>query len=182
MRELSLNILDICENSIAANAKCVGVTVSVADDVMTIRISDDGKGMSPEFLESVIDPFTTTRTTRKVGMGIPLFKMAAEITGGSFSIKSELGKGTVTEAAFVIGSIDRAPLGNLAETMASLVLASPETEFVLDYTAPNGSFRFDTGEIKETIGEIPIESPEIIRFIREMIAENINEANGGLVL
>ena len=118
MRELSLNILDIVENSVRAGATLIKVSVIAKDGFLTIEIADDGKGMSEEFLRSVTDPFTTTRTTRKVGMGIPLFKMAAETANGSFDIKSKLGAGTTVTAKFEIDNVDRAPLGNLAETAA----------------------------------------------------------------
>lgn len=119
MRELSLNILDIVENSVRAGATLIKVSVIAKDGFLTIEIADDGKGMSEEFLRSVTDPFTTTRTTRKVGMGIPLFKMAAETANGSFDIKSKLGAGTTVTAKFEIDNVDRAPLGNLAETAAT---------------------------------------------------------------
>ena len=102
MRELSLNILDIVENSVRAGATLIKVSVIAKDGFLTIEIADDGKGMSEEFLRSVTDPFTTTRTTRKVGMGIPLFKMAAETANGSFDIKSKLGAGTTVTAKFEI--------------------------------------------------------------------------------
>ena len=106
MREISLNILDIAQNSVKAEASKVEIGILAENNLLTIYVSDNGKGMSKEFLASVTDPFTTTRTTRKVGMGIPLFKMAAESTGGSFSIESELGKGTTTTATFVIDRND----------------------------------------------------------------------------
>ena len=138
--------------------------------------------MSKEFLASVTDPFTTTRTTRKVGMGIPLFKMAAESTGGSFSIESEVGKGTKTTASFVIDSIDRMPLGNVAETLTSLIMTSPQIDFKLIYRVDDREFIFDTAEFKTLLEGIPIESAEIITYLKEYLDDNIKNVNGGMDL
>ncbi|MDR1093080.1 MAG: ATP-binding protein, partial [Clostridiales bacterium] len=135
MRELSLHILDIVQNSIGAGAKTVriGVAADTARDCLTIIIADDGKGMTKEFAENVTDPFTTTRTTRKVGMGLALFKAAAEDSGGSLKIESELGKGTTVTAVFGLSSIDRVPLGDLAGTMITLIRGAPDVDYVLEY-------------------------------------------------
>ncbi len=182
MRELSLNILDIAQNSISADAKNIEICVMAKDGVLTITIKDDGKGMSKEFLSKVVDPFTTTRTTRKVGMGLPLFKEAAESSGGSLSISSELGVGTVVEASFGINHIDRMPLGDLAGTMTILIMAKPEIDFVLEYAVEDRSYIFDTKEIKSILDGVPIESPEIISYLEGLINENIIQVNGGAVI
>ena len=180
MREIALNILDIAENSVKAKASLIEITVTAADNILTVTITDNGKGMSKDFLEKVTDPFTTTRTTRKVGMGIPLFKDAAEMTGGSFEIESEPGRGTRVTARFVIDSIDRAPLGDISDTAVTLL--GPDIDFVWVYTVNGRSFTFDTREIKAELGDIPIESPEIISFLRNLLKENIDSINGGTVL
>lgn len=180
MREIALNILDIAENSVKAKASLIEITVTAADNILTVTITDNGKGMSKDFLEKVTDPFTTTRTTRKVGMGIPLFKDAAEMTGGSFEIESEPGQGTRVTARFVIDSIDRAPLGDISDTAVTLL--TPEIDFVWVYTVNGRSFTFDTREIKAELGDIPIDSPEIISFLRNLLKENIDSINGGTVL
>ncbi len=180
MREIALNILDIAENSVKAKASLIEITVTAADNILTVTITDNGKGMSKDFLEKVTDPFTTTRTTRKVGMGIPLFKDAAEMTGGSFEIESELGRGTRVTARFVIDSIDRAPLGDISDTAVTLL--GPDIDFVWVYTVNGRSFTFDTREIKAELGDIPIDSPEIISFLRNLLKENIDSINGGTVL
>lgn len=182
MRELSLNILDIAQNSVKAEASKVEIGILAENNLLTIYVSDNGKGMSKEFLASVTDPFTTTRTTRKVGMGIPLFKMAAESTGGSFSIESELGKGTTTTATFVIDSIDRMPLGNVAETVTSLIMTSPQIDFKLIYRVDDREFIFDTAEFKTLLEGIPIESAEIINYLKEYLDDNIKIVNGGMDL
>ena len=123
MKELSLNILDIAENSVSANASLIDILVkeSVLNDTMSISITDNGKGMSEEFVKTVTDPFSTTRTTRKVGMGISLLKLVAEQSAGEFSIESQLGKGTVVTATFKRSHIDRPPLGNIGQTISTLV-------------------------------------------------------------
>ena len=188
MRELSLHILDIAENSIKAKAKLIIIDIlsDTKKDRITIKISDDGIGMDEEMLSKVCDPFTTTRSTRKVGMGIPLFKMAAEDSGGEFSIISEVGKGTSVIANFVISSIDRMPLGEIEETLGILIMGSPEKDFLFDYTVIDNdekrTFNFDTREIKEQLSDVPIETYEVICFIKKFIKENIKAINGGLIL
>lgn len=180
MRELALHILDIAENSVKANAKLVTIDIDVHDNLLTIKIIDDGKGMSEEFLQKVTDPFTTTRTTRKVGMGIPLFKQAAETSGGTFEIKSQLGIGTEVKVTFQLDDVDRMPLGDIPSTATTLLY--PDCDFKWIYTIGDESFIFDTREVKEELQGIPIDSPEIIAFLKSMIKENIESINGGLVI
>ncbi len=181
MRELSLNILDIVQNSVVAGAKKVEISVlaDTKSEFLTIAVKDDGCGMSDEFLSRVIDPFTTTRTTRKVGMGIPLLKMAAECTGGSLEIDSEEGKGTNLSATFGLYHIDRVPLGDLTSTMVTLIGGSPEIRFVLNVGKDENVFSFDTAEIKEILGDVPLDEPEVLQFIRDFLNENILTATGG---
>ena len=178
MRELALNILDITENSVKAKASLVTVLVQARNNTLTIRIEDDGCGMDAEFLARVTDPFTTTRTTRKVGMGIPLFKMAAEMTGGTFDIRSEKGKGTTVEATFVLDSIDRAPLGDLADTVVTLLGDDKGTEFVFDIRVDGEKFVFDTRELKKELDGVSVTEPEVLLFVRDMINENIKSIGG----
>lgn len=180
MRELALHILDIAENSVKANAKLVTIEIEAEDNLLTIKISDDGRGMSDEFLSKVTDPFTTTRTTRKVGMGIPLFKQAAESSGGSFDIKSKLGVGTVVTVTFKLDNIDRMPLGDIAETATTLLY--PECDFKWIYRVDGREYIFDTREVKEELEGIPIDSPEIVAFLKSMLKENIESINGGIII
>ena len=142
MKELSLHLLDIAQNSISAGAGNIEIYVceSVEKDRMILSITDDGRGMSKDFLSRVADPFTTTRKTRKVGMGIPLFKLAAELTGGTFSIDSTLGKGTVVTAVFIPSHIDMPPLGDMTGTMLALIQGSPQLEFVYRHKTDRGEF------------------------------------------
>ena len=181
MRELSLNVLDIAQNSITAEASLI--TVEVIEDTalhtLSIDIIDNGKGMSEEQLLSVRDPFFTTRTTRKVGMGIPLFKLAAEQTGGRFSINSALGKGTVVNAVFKTDSVDFTPLGDMTSTVIMLVTMNTDRDFVYRHTLDGNEFTFDTREIKQILGDVPLDSPEISAWLREYIDENITNLYGG---
>ena len=174
MRELSLNILDIAQNSISAGASLITIEVSEnrTDQTLFIGIYDNGRGMSEEQVKSVIDPFFTTRTTRKVGMGIPLFKMAAEQTGGSLEIKSELGVGTEVKAYFKTDSVDFTPLGDVASTIQMLITMNTDRDFVYKHTVDGKEFVCDTREIKAILGDVPLDSYEISQWILEFIKEN----------
>lgn len=183
MRELSLNILDIAQNSVTANAKQVVIEVfaSIKNDVLRISVEDDGKGMSEELLRSVVDPFTTTRTTRKVGMGIPLFKESAEVTGGSFEITSKVGVGTKTTATYVLSSIDRMPIGDLAGTMQSLYTANSDVDFVLKVVSDEDEYEFSTAEAKRILEVDSLENPDISLAVYGMLDENIKELLKGVI-
>lgn len=179
MRELSLNILDIVENSVKAEAKIVYIDVIAKDNILTISIKDDGKGMSEEFLSRVTDPYTTTRTTRKVGMGLPFLKMEAEMAGGTFDIRSKLGEGTTVTTTFAIDHIDRPPLGDLGETMSILISNGDEVDYVLHFVFNETDFVFDTRELKEQLDGVPMDEPEVLLFIKNYIRENT--PHGGLL-
>ena len=142
MRELSLNILDIAQNSITAGATLIAIRVAedTAADRLTIAVQDDGKGMTAEQVARVMDPFYTTRTTRKVGMGIPLFRMAAQQTGGDLSIDSTPGAGTTVTATFGLSHIDRMPLGNMADTMCILMGCNEQINFSFTYRVGEKAF------------------------------------------
>lgn len=178
MRELALNILDIVENSVKANASLVTVEVAAKGNILTIQIDDDGCGMSEDFLAIVTDPFTTTRTTRKVGMGIPLFKMAAEMAGGQFEIQSQKGIGTRLCASFEIDNIDRAPLGDLGESMATLLSDEIPTEFLLKVSIDDKQFEFDTRELKAQLDGVSVSEAQVVLFVKDMINENLREIGG----
>lgn len=174
MRELSLNILDIAQNSISAGASLITIEVSesLVDHNLLIGIYDNGKGMSEEQVRSVIDPFFTTRTTRKVGMGIPLFKMAAEQTGGRLEIKSELGVGTEVRAYFKTDSVDFTPLGNVASTVQMLITMNTDRDFLYKHSVDGKEFVADTREIKAILGDVPLDTYEVSQWILEFIKEN----------
>ncbi len=182
MREISLNILDIAENSFKAKAKLVKISVIAEDNLLSVQIDDDGVGMSEDFLQRVTDPFTTTRTTRKVGMGIPLLKMEAEMSGGEFSIHSVEGEGTKVLATFKIDNIDRPPLGDIADTVVSMVGNLNQAELLFYYKAFGSDFTLDTREVKKELDGIPISEPEILVFLRDLINENIKTKYRGVSL
>ncbi len=173
MREISLHILDIAQNSISAEAKLVEITVSESkkENTLTVTIKDDGKGMSDKMVKKVVDPFTTGRSTRKVGLGIPLIKQAAEITGGSFLITSVLGKGTTLTAVFVLDSIDRQPLGNMADTMLGLITGHEEVDFLYLHKTDEDEFLVDTRELKRVLGGISFSVPDVYTWLSDCLKE-----------
>lgn len=177
MKELALHILDIAQNSIRAKADLleIRITESPEKDSYQIEISDNGPGMDEQTLSQVDDPFFTSRNTRKVGLGIPLFKQNAEICGGSFKIESTKGKGTQVTACFGLSHFDRPVLGDIAGTLLILLTNENQTEIVYDHQTPFGEFRFDSREIKSVLDGAPISTPEIRNFLRSMITENLEQ-------
>lgn len=181
MREIALHLLDIAENSVAAQAR--NITLAVTEDLRLDRleaaISDDGKGMDAETVSKVIDPFVTSRTTRKVGLGIPLLKEAAEACNGGLHIASEPGRGTCLKVDFQRSHIDRMPLGDLSGTLLTLVVAYPQIHWMLDYQAvlPGQAvpldFVFDDAPIKAELGDLPLTEPDVLAFLREFIEQGV---------
>ncbi len=173
MREISLHILDIAQNSVTANASLVEITVNESKkaNTLTVTVKDNGKGMSEEMVKKVVDPFTTGRTTRKVGLGIPLIKQAAELTGGSLSLNSALGVGTTLTAVFVLDSIDRQPLGNMAETMLGLITSYENVDFLYIHKSDDKEFLADTREIKKVLGGISLRETEVYLWLSEFLKE-----------
>ncbi len=176
MRELSLHILDIAQNSIVANAEVLRIAIieDLVGDRLIIRIKDDGKGMDEETLKRVTDPFYTTRTTRRVGLGIPMFKASAEQCNGTFMIQSQLGVGTEIDAEFQHSHIDRVPLGNMTDTIVTIVMASPKMDLIYTHCVNEKKFSLNTKEIRKTLGdEIPITSIEVIKWLKAYVAEEL---------
>ena len=178
MKELSLNILDITENSVKANAQNIKITINETDKVLEISIEDDGYGMDAEMLKNVTDPFCTTRTTRKVGMGIPLFKLAAEQTGGSFEIASKDIKnypdehGTKTYAKFLKNNIDFTPLGDIISTITTLIQGSPHIDFYFAHYYSDKEVSIDTKTIREILGdEVSLSDYEVIKWIESSLKD-----------
>ena len=184
MRELSLNVMDVAQNSVRADANLVTITVTESDksDSLTISIADDGCGMTEEQVSQVIDPFFTTRTNRKVGLGVPLFKLSAEQTGGSFDIKSELGKGTVTTASYVKSHVDMTPLGDINSTVSILIRCNPDIDFVFTRTTDKGSFTLDTRELRVVLEGVPLDTPDVLEWIEQYLKENTENIYGGAEL
>lgn len=180
MNDLSLHIIDIIQNSLSAGAGFIRLTVeeNLPQDRLIIEIEDNGRGMSRETAKKLEDPFYTTRTTRRVGMGIPLFKQSAMQSGGDLSIASEEGVGTTVKAWFVHSNIDRPPLGDVANSFVLMASANPEIHFVLRYIFNDGEYVFDSQEVAEVLGDISISDVRVIRMVEEMIRENINGLKG----
>lgn len=173
MQELSLNILDIAQNCIAAQANLIEITVEINEDRwLMITITDNGCGMSDAQLQQVTNPFFTSRTTRKVGLGIPLFAQACTLCGGTFSIRSNLGQGTKVSASFDTNHIDCMPLGEIEDTIAILIQMNPEIDFV--YTAKQASQAFvcDTRQLKQLMEGMPLSDFTVVQWIKEFIREN----------
>jgi DNA gyrase/topoisomerase IV subunit B len=181
MNELSLNILDIAQNAIAAEATLVEIDVDEdsSSDRIVILVRDNGRGMSEDFQKTAQNPFVTTRTTRKIGLGISFLKEAAEITGGSFELKSKLGVGTNITATFVMSHIDRQPVGNLTETVITLVTLNTNIDFIIRYKVNEKKFEFSTQEVKVLLGEdVSLNSPSVVVFLTEYISEHILNLSG----
>ena len=154
-------------------------TVSHQDDLITLRFKDDGCGMSEEMVKAVTEPFTTTRKTRKVGLGLPLLQMTAMMTGGDLKIDSTVGVGTEVTATFGLDHIDRPPMGDVAGAWFSLVVMNPDTDFLFTYDFDGNVFTFDTRIVRETVAPIPLNQMEIADWIKECINQEINELHGG---
>ena len=180
MKELSLNILDVTKNSVTAGADTIKIfLLTSADGWLEFRVEDNGCGMSEEVQRRVTDPFYTTRTTRKVGMGLPLLKLAAEQTGGEMSIVSSTEKGnsgTVLRATFDTKSIDFMPIGDIVSTVCILISGSPEVHFVFKDITSDGEVSIDTDDLRAVLGdEISLAEPEIVAWMRDYLREQYAE-------
>ena len=180
MREIALHLLDIAENSAAAESQTI--TIQVHEDLLNDRLSayviDDGRGMDAETTQRVQDPFYTTRTTRNVGLGIPLLKLAAEQAEGRFSLQSEPGKGTRLEAEFRHSNIDKMPLGDLASTFLTVLISHPEIDWTFTYQvteqdSQSRNFVFESAELKSELQDVSLTEPEVLTFVRGMIEEGV---------
>lgn len=181
MTEISLNVLDVANNSIRAGADLIEISVQIQreKDILKIIIADNGCGMNEEQLKRVEDPFFTTRTTRKIGLGVPFFKMAALGTGGDFHIESVLGKGTMVTATFTLSHIDRMPLGDMNSTIHTLITLNTQIDFLYTYEFDDKIFTLDTREFRQILNDVPLNSPEVSAYIKEYLDENQREADGG---
>ena len=181
MKELSLNILDISQNSITAGASLVEISlIEKEDGWLTLAIVDNGCGMSEETLRTVMDPFYTTRTTRKVGMGIPLLKLAAEQTGGALKIESVSDKvsekhGTTITATFDTNHIDMTPLGDVIETVVTILQGHPEVDYLFIHKTPHVSVKMDTREMRAVLGDVSLAEPEILEWVRRSLSEQYEQ-------
>jgi hypothetical protein len=177
MKDLALHILDILQNSVTAGASLIELQIEEipGEDKYLVKFTDNGKGMTAEMVKHVTDPFFTTRTTRKVGLGLPLLKQNAKRTGGNIIIHSLPGKGTEVDVEFSYAHIDRLPAGDIAGTIALTASSYPYIDFIYTHITPIGTFLFNTIEIKETLGELPISNAQVIAFMKDLIRENLEE-------
>ncbi len=162
MEDLSLHILDIVENSIRAKASRIEIKVieDIRKDLLTIEIKDNGQGIDEETVKKVLDPFFTTRTTRRVGLGLPLLSQAARESGGDVEIESKVSRGTRVKATFGYSHIDRKPLGNMGATLTTLIAGNPEVDFIYEHKNDELEYRLDTKEIRTRIKRRAIGSRE----------------------
>ena len=173
MKDLSLHILDVVDNSVNAGATKVEVRLIYRGDILEITIRDNGYGIARSLIERVTDPFTTTRTSRKVGMGLSLLKMNAERTGGRVSIESEPQKGTTVNASFVTSHIDCLPEGDMAKTLAMIISGNPQVNFKIKIVKNDRLFQISSEEIKESLNGIPLSHPKVNLLIRDILKENV---------
>ena len=177
MLELAAHILDIAENSVRAGAKLIKIDIEedTAKDFLSIKIIDDGQGMQKEEIKKVLDPFYTTKTVRRVGLGLPLLADAAQRSGGSLQIKSEKDKGTTVKATFGLSHVDRQPMGDIIGTLIVLIAGNSAVDFLYRHKRNNQQFKMDTREIRKEISDVPINHPEILKYIRGVLEEGFDE-------
>ena len=178
MKELALHILDISQNSITAGADLVDVTIreDSKQDRMSIEIRDNGSGIPAEMLENITDPFVTTRTTRKVGLGLNLFQAGALACDGSFDVHSKPGEGTDVKAVYRRSHIDRAPLGNMPDTIVTMLMSFGHARLVYTHELDGRRFVFDSQEITDTFDDPDaLTDPEVLEWVREFVAEGLDE-------
>ncbi|MGB4439812.1 MAG: ATP-binding protein [Sedimentibacter sp.] len=177
MKEISMHILDIAMNSVKAKATLLEIKVeeSIKNNYLKLSITDNGIGMSEEMTKQVIDPFFTTRTTRKVGLGLPMLKESCERCNGNLNINSQLGKGTIVKCYFERNNIDRAPLGNMGETIMTIINCLDNCELIYAHETDRGTFRLNTSEVKEILENVNIKDNGVLLWIKDFINENIKE-------
>ena len=182
MEDISLHILDLAQNSIAAGASRIEISIQdiPEQDRLGIRIRDNGKGMDQDQVQKASDPFYTTRTTRKVGLGIPLFQASAEATGGHMEILSQKDAGTTVQAVFHSSHIDCLPIGRMEDTMAVLICCNPDVQFHYSHIFSDRKFVLHSGEIQQKLGEISIAYPDVIMWIKDYIHSGLEEIYGGV--
>ncbi|MHB9036671.1 MAG: ATP-binding protein [Armatimonadota bacterium] len=174
MRELSMHILDLAQNSISAGATKLEIEISADTkaNTLTVSLRDNGRGMDPEFLAKVRDPFTTTRTTRRVGLGIPMFETAAKACDGELVLESSPENGTYVEATFRLSHIDRAPLGDMASTLVSIIAANPDLRVRYVHRVDDKVFVLDTEDIKTQLDGVPINEGPVLKWLRDIVKDS----------
>lgn len=183
LEDLSAHVLDISENSTRAGATKIEVIIKEddKDDLLLFSVQDNGKGMTPEFAAKVTDPFTTTRTTRRVGMGLPFLRQSCELCGGELKIESAVGVGTKTTASFMLSSVDRPPLGDVPASVMTLIMGSPEVHWIFRYIVNEGEYTLDTDELLEALDgdRSMLGTPDVGMWIRDNVTEGLSELRKG---
>ena len=177
MRELSLHIMDIVENGVAAGASLIGLSLQEdsSENWLRITITDNGRGMNDEVLKKALDPFFTTRTTRRVGLGLSLIREASKRCDGEFHIQSREGKGTEVTVSFRLDHIDLAPLGDMSSSLTSLIMGNSTVDFVYTHSVDGKVFELDTRQIKEELDGVPISHPEVIKYLGNTIRDSLSD-------
>ena len=175
MRELSLHILDAMENSIEAGATRIEVTIdeNVKQDRLSIVVKDNGRGMSEELMREVLDPFVTTRTTRHVGLGLPLFAAASRRCNGDLEIRSQPGAGTTVTATFQHSHIDRAPLGDIVSTLMATIMSRHAVDVRYEHRADGRTFELDTADVRRELGAVPLTDPLVRDWLEVALSEGV---------
>jgi len=178
-----MHLLDIIQNSISAQAKRINVDIKadVEADFLFIDVEDDGTGMDEELIQKVTDPFVTSRSTRKVGLGIPLLKYTAQRCEGELQIYSQKGKGTLVKSSFKLSHIDRPPIGDIADTIVTIIAANPQVDIVLNLKNNSNEITLDTAEVKQKLGEVPITEFNVLSWIKDFINEGVINIFGGVL-
>lgn len=173
MEDLSLHILDVAENSVHAGATHIVILIreSSVDDTLTVEIEDNGQGMTSEEMAKASDPFYTTRTTRKVGLGLSLLDQAAKAANGTFEIESRPGLGTRVCATFQLSHVDCKPIGNMADTITALLAQRPDIDITYDHERGGQGLSFSTKEIRHQLGDMPLNAAVSLNFIRQYLAQ-----------
>ncbi len=173
MEEISLHILDIAENSIAAGARTLTIVVEEDEtaDLLRLEIDDDGRGMNADAATQAVDPFYTTRTTRRVGMGLALLHDATVRAGGAMELHSTPGRGTTVRATFRLSHVDRQPLGNMADTIIALIANRAGVDVIYRHARNGRSIEVNTQEIRNRLGGMPVSSPEALGFLRAYLMQ-----------
>ncbi|MDH4230960.1 MAG: ATP-binding protein [Nitrospirota bacterium] len=183
MEDISLHILDVAENSIGAGASLIRITLSeiTAEDLFSLEIEDNGRGMPEDIMTKVLDPFYTTRTTRKVGLGLPLLAQSARETGGDISVRAGDRCGTIVTACFKKSHIDMKPLGDITETLVVLIAGNPQVDFLFTYRINSNEFSLDTREVRKELGSVPITTPDVLSFLRDYLRTSLRDINSDIV-
>jgi len=181
MKDLSLHILDIMQNSIEAEASLIKLVIeeNISDNYLIIKIDDNGQGINKEDLQKVVDPFVTSRKTREVGLGLALLKRTASLCDGTLKLDSKKGKGTELKAEFKYDHIDRPPLGKIPETLTTIISTNPELDIIYRHIFEEQEFIFDTKEVRKELEAVKINHPQVLEWIERYLKENLENLAGG---